>query len=169
VIAIDVNEERLPLAAQHGAELTVHSQGQDPSELRKQVQAQVKQRGWNPYQWKIFETSGHPAGQLLAFTLLTFGATLSVVGYTLEKVSVRLANLMAFDAVAQGNWGCLPENYPAALAQILEGGTNCQIGSLAKLRCRWARLFSTRSLWAWSARWLFCLASSNLRWWRFVK
>ncbi len=121
VVAIDVHEERLALAAQHGAALTVHSHGQDASELRKQVQAHVKGRGWNPYQWKIFETSGHPAGQLLAFALLTFGATLSVVGYTLEKVSVRLANLMAFDAVAQGNWGCLPEHYPAALALILAG------------------------------------------------
>jgi 6-hydroxycyclohex-1-ene-1-carbonyl-CoA dehydrogenase len=39
----------------------------------------------------------------------------------MEKVTVRLANLMAFDAVAQGNWGCLPEHYPAALALILEG------------------------------------------------
>ena len=57
----------------------------------------------------------------LAFGLLTFGATLSVVGYTLDKVSVRLSNLMAYDAVAQGNWGCLPEHYPAALALVLDG------------------------------------------------
>jgi 6-hydroxycyclohex-1-ene-1-carbonyl-CoA dehydrogenase len=36
-------------------------------------------------------------------------------------VSVRLSNLMAFDATAAGNWGCLPERYPAALALVLEG------------------------------------------------
>jgi 6-hydroxycyclohex-1-ene-1-carbonyl-CoA dehydrogenase len=121
VVAIDVDEERLALAARHGAALTFLARGQDPSELRKQLQAQVKERGLPPYEWKIFETSGRSAGQLLAFTLLTFGATLSVVGYTLDKISVRLANLMAFDAVAQGNWGCLPEHYPAALALILDG------------------------------------------------
>jgi len=55
------------------------------------------------------------------FGLLGFGATLSIVGFTLERVNLRLANLMAFDAVAQGNWGCLPELYPAALALVLDG------------------------------------------------
>ncbi len=28
---------------------------------------------------------------------------------------------MAFDATAQGNWGCLPELYPAALDLVLSG------------------------------------------------
>ena len=28
---------------------------------------------------------------------------------------------MAFDATARGNWGCPPEQYPAALALVLEG------------------------------------------------
>jgi 6-hydroxycyclohex-1-ene-1-carbonyl-CoA dehydrogenase len=28
---------------------------------------------------------------------------------------------MAFDAVAEGNWGCLPEHYPAVVALVLEG------------------------------------------------
>jgi 6-hydroxycyclohex-1-ene-1-carbonyl-CoA dehydrogenase len=44
-----------------------------------------------------------------------------VVGFTLDKVEVRLSNLMAFDAVAQGNWGCVPEHYPAALRLVLDG------------------------------------------------
>jgi 6-hydroxycyclohex-1-ene-1-carbonyl-CoA dehydrogenase len=39
----------------------------------------------------------------------------------MESVSVRLSNLMAFDARAEGTWGCLPELYPSALALILEG------------------------------------------------
>jgi len=121
VVAIDVDQERLALASRHGAALTIPARGRDPADVRKQVQAHVKERGLSPHEWKIFETSGHAAGQLLAFTLLTFGATLSVVGYTLEKINVRLSNLMAFDAVAQGNWGCLPDHYPAALALILDG------------------------------------------------
>ncbi len=121
VVAIDVDEQRLARAAQHGAAFTLVSKDKDAAEIRKLVQAHVKDVGGNPYEWKIFETSGHPAGQLLAYTLLTFGATLSVVGYSLEKVQLRLANLMAFDATAQGNWGCLPEHYPAALALVLAG------------------------------------------------
>ena len=40
---------------------------------------------------------------------------LSIVGFTPRKVEVRLSNLMAFEATAQGNWGCLPEHYPGAL------------------------------------------------------
>jgi 6-hydroxycyclohex-1-ene-1-carbonyl-CoA dehydrogenase len=28
---------------------------------------------------------------------------------------------MAFDAVAQGNWGCLPEHYPAIVDLALKG------------------------------------------------
>jgi 6-hydroxycyclohex-1-ene-1-carbonyl-CoA dehydrogenase len=46
---------------------------------------------------------------------------LSVVGYTADKVSLRLSNLMALDATAQGNWGCAPELYPAVLELVLSG------------------------------------------------
>ena len=49
------------------------------------------------------------------------GATLSVVGFTMDKVEIRLSNLMAFDARALGNWGCPPETYPQALDLVLEG------------------------------------------------
>ena len=49
------------------------------------------------------------------------GGYLSVVGYTPAKVQLRLSNLMALDASAQGNWGCLPENYPGALDLVLAG------------------------------------------------
>ena len=62
-----------------------------------------------------------PAGQATAFGLLVHGATLSVVGFTMDKVEVRLSNLMAFDARALGNWGCPPEYYPAALDLVLDG------------------------------------------------
>jgi 6-hydroxycyclohex-1-ene-1-carbonyl-CoA dehydrogenase len=39
----------------------------------------------------------------------------------MDKVEVRLSNLMAFDARAIGNWGCPPEDYPAALDLVLDG------------------------------------------------
>ena len=58
---------------------------------------------------------------MTAFGLLVHGATLSVVGFTMDKVEVRLSNLMAFDARAIGNWGCPPESYPAALDLVLDG------------------------------------------------
>ena len=52
---------------------------------------------------------------------MTHGGYLGVVGYTPRKVEIRLSNLMALDAVAEGNWGCLPEHYPAVLEMVLSG------------------------------------------------
>ena len=39
----------------------------------------------------------------------------------MDKVEVRLSNLMAFHARALGNWGCRPDHYPAALDLVLDG------------------------------------------------
>jgi len=81
----------------------------------------AKKNGLRSTEWFIFECSGSAPGQLTAYSLLVHGATLSVVGFTLEKVEVRLSNLMAFNARAIGNWGCPPEAYPAALELVLNG------------------------------------------------
>ena len=68
----------------------------------------------------IFECSGSGAGQNTAWNLLVHGATLAVVGFTMDKVEVRLSNLMAFHARALGNWGCAVELYPGALDLVLD-------------------------------------------------
>ncbi|HEY5599028.1 MAG TPA: 6-hydroxycyclohex-1-ene-1-carbonyl-CoA dehydrogenase, partial [Kiloniellales bacterium] len=60
-------------------------------------------------------------GQETAFGLLVHGATLGVVGFTMDKVELRLSNLMAFHARALGNWGCPPDLYPGALDLVLDG------------------------------------------------
>ena len=44
-----------------------------------------------------------------------------MVGYTPKAVELKLSNLMAFDATAQGNWACMPEHYPAVLDLVLSG------------------------------------------------
>lgn len=121
VIALDVSEERLSAIRSYGAQHTIHTAGCEISDIRKRVLSYAKSIGKDPVEWKIFECSGHAQGQLLAFALLNHGAHLSVVGYTLDKIEIRLANLMAFDATAQGNWGCVPALYPPALAMILSG------------------------------------------------
>ena len=121
VIAIDVDEARLAAVAAHGAGLTIHSGATDARALRKQIQAQAQEWGCSPYGWKIFECSGRPGGQQTAWGCLTYAATLVVIGFTLEKTELRLANVMAFDATVQGTWGCLPELYPAALELVTSG------------------------------------------------
>jgi 6-hydroxycyclohex-1-ene-1-carbonyl-CoA dehydrogenase len=39
----------------------------------------------------------------------------------MDRIELRLSNLMAFDARALGNWGCAPELYPAALELVMNG------------------------------------------------
>jgi 6-hydroxycyclohex-1-ene-1-carbonyl-CoA dehydrogenase len=90
-------------------------------ELKTAVQDFAKRRGLRQTEWFIFECSGTRAGQETAFSLLNIGGTLGVVGFTMDKVEVRLSNLMALHARAIGNWGCPPELYPAALNLVLDG------------------------------------------------
>ena len=119
VVALDVSQERLDLLAAHGASLTLRPDALDFRELRRQVHGFAAKREIPSWRQRIFETSGTPQGQSTAFGLLGHGSYLSVVGYTPAKVELRLSNLMALDATAQGNWGCLPEHYPAVLDLVL--------------------------------------------------
>jgi 6-hydroxycyclohex-1-ene-1-carbonyl-CoA dehydrogenase len=120
VVALDVDEARLEVLRAHGAALTLNAAGEFKT-LRKQVRAFADERGIPSWRTKIFETSGTPAGQATAFGLLGHGAHLAVVGFTPKSVEVRLSNLMAFDATAQGTWGCAPELYPEILPLVLSG------------------------------------------------
>jgi len=121
VIAIDVDDERLSSISNHGPRLTLNSGTQDFRSLRKEVAAREAEWGCPDYGRKIFECSGHPGGQQTAFGLLNHASTLMVVGFTLARPELRLSNLMAFDATAQGTWGCRPELYPDALRLVTEG------------------------------------------------
>lgn len=121
VVAIDVDDRRLEAVSKVGASLTFNVSEVDSRAARKAIRNHVKEHGLRAFGWKIFETSGTKAGQEMAFGLLTFGGHVGVVGYTLDTVTVRLSNLMAFDAVARGNWGCLPEHYVGAVDLVLEG------------------------------------------------
>lgn len=121
VVAIDVDARKLEAYRDYGVQLSLNPVEMDARAIRKAVQSFAADRGLSPYGWKIFETSGTAKGQELAYSLLTFGATLSVVGFTMDTLNLRLSNLMAFDARAIGNWGCLPELYPEALEWVKEG------------------------------------------------
>jgi 6-hydroxycyclohex-1-ene-1-carbonyl-CoA dehydrogenase len=121
VIAVDVDPERLALALKYGASLTLNSTETDEKRIKSSVREFSKANARPGSTLKIFEMSGTPAGQLTAFSLLDFGAYLAVVGFTPKRIEIRLSNLMAFDATARGNWGCPPDQYPAALDLVLAG------------------------------------------------
>ncbi len=121
VVAIDTSAERLSMLSDFGAHLTCNPTETDFKQMKKSIKGFAKDHGVPSWRWRIFETSGTPAGQATAFGLVGHGSYLSVVGFTPEKLTLRLSNLMAFDATAQGNWGCLPEYYPAIVDLVLAG------------------------------------------------
>jgi 6-hydroxycyclohex-1-ene-1-carbonyl-CoA dehydrogenase len=121
VVAIDVDDAKLAALKAYGAALTLNAKSMDQKALKVAINEFAKANGLRSTEWIIFECSGTAAGQLTAYGLLVHGATLAVVGFTMDKVEVRLSNLMAFDARALGNWGCPPERYPAALDLVLDG------------------------------------------------
>jgi 6-hydroxycyclohex-1-ene-1-carbonyl-CoA dehydrogenase len=121
VVAIDVNDDKLAAVASQGAALILNARQLAPRDLKAAIQAFAKQHDLRQSEWIIFECSGTKAGQETAFSLLNHGATLAVVGFTMDKVEIRLSNLMAFHARAIGNWGCPPDLYPKALELVLNG------------------------------------------------
>lgn len=121
VVVLDVDASKLAAMRSHGAGLALDPSAMDFKTLKKEIAAQAKAWGAPAHGWKIFECSGSATGQETAFGLLGTAGVLMVVGFTLAKVELRLSNLMAFDATAQGTWGCRPELYPEALRMVTSG------------------------------------------------
>jgi 6-hydroxycyclohex-1-ene-1-carbonyl-CoA dehydrogenase len=119
VVAIDVAPARLARALAHGAALGVDAAAVEPRGARKDIARRLGDAP--PDGWHVFECSGAAAGQALAFSLLTRGGRLAIVGFSPEPVTVRLSNLMALDAEAYGNWGADPALYPEAMRLVLDG------------------------------------------------
>ncbi len=68
VVAIDVDAERLELAAGHGAALALNAR--ECADVKSTVRSFARQSGRHGIGLKIFETSGTTAGQQTAFSLL---------------------------------------------------------------------------------------------------
>jgi 6-hydroxycyclohex-1-ene-1-carbonyl-CoA dehydrogenase len=118
VAAIDVDEHKIQRAALLGAAWRFNPRETDGRAIKKTLLAES---GVSTARWQILEMSGTAAGQELAWSLLPPAGTLGIVGFTMDKVSLRLSNLMALDAAAFGNWGCSPARYPAVVDLVLSG------------------------------------------------
>ena len=121
VVAVDIDDDRLSLLRQHGAAATVNGRDLAARDIRDLVREHAKSLGMPRTGWKIFECSGTASGQETAYGMLGPAAMLAVVGFTMDKVTIRLSNLMAFDAAAFGSWGCPPERYPEAIELVTSG------------------------------------------------
>jgi 6-hydroxycyclohex-1-ene-1-carbonyl-CoA dehydrogenase len=116
VAAIDVDPEKLERAATLGARWTFDPRETDARAIKKTLLAES---GVCTARWRILEMSGTVPGQELAWTLLPPAGTVGIIGFTMDKATVRLSNLMALDATAFGNWGCPPQQYPAVADLVL--------------------------------------------------
>lgn len=121
VIALDIDDSKLAIAKEHGADAVMNIRDLDIKAIKNGVREMAKELGASRYGWKIFEVSGTKAGQELGFNLLTFTSTLSIVGFTMDRTEVRLSNLMAFDAKVIGTWGCKPELY-SEVVELIDSG-----------------------------------------------
>lgn len=121
VLALDISDEKLEIAKKNNIDAVLNIKGLDIKTVKDKVKDIAKSLNASKFGWKIFEFSGTKAGQELAFNLITFASVLSVVGFTMDKVEVRLSNLMAFDAKLVGTWGCKPELYPEVINLIGAG------------------------------------------------
>jgi 6-hydroxycyclohex-1-ene-1-carbonyl-CoA dehydrogenase len=124
VIALDIDEGKLLHAKRSGARFGINPNNLSEKDLKDKIRAFVKEYNLPKHQWKIFETSGTAAGQTAAFSLLSFAGTIAVVGFTMDKITIRLSNMMAFDADMFGNWGCKPEYYPEVIDKVLKNRIN---------------------------------------------
>ncbi len=121
VIAIDVDPGKLEAIAPHGPERTLSARERTPKDVRTEAHAIARDWRIPSLRWRVLECSGTPEGQTLAFTLLAQAATLVQVGFSPSPVSLRLSNVMAFDATIHGSWGCPPDVYPQVLRLIYDG------------------------------------------------
>jgi len=125
VVAIDVDPGRLD-ALEEYVDLPLNAAELDTRSIRRAVRGFEKERDLPPYGRRILECSGVGAGQETAYALLNHDARLAVLGFSMGKTALRLSNLMAFDATAFGNWGCLPRWFPEILGHIEQGRLKVQ-------------------------------------------
>ncbi len=118
VACIDVDPMKLARASDFGCRWYFNPRESDGRAIKNRLLAEGD---ISPARWRILEMSGTAAGQELAWTLLPTAGTLGIVGFTMDKPSIRLSNLMALDATAFGSWGCSPRHYPAVLDLVLSG------------------------------------------------
>ncbi len=118
VAAIDVDEAKLERARSLGARWVFDARRTDGRTVKKTL---ASESTIPSARWRIFEMSGTTKGQALAWSLLAPAATLGIIGFTMDKLEIRLSNLMALDATAFGSWGCSPRHYGAAVDLVRTG------------------------------------------------
>jgi 6-hydroxycyclohex-1-ene-1-carbonyl-CoA dehydrogenase len=113
VIAVDVKDEKLGLAKQLGAWVTINPRTMD-------VKREVK-RLFNGGADIAIEAIGRPATIEQAFECTRTGGRLCVVGYTDQPTGLNTARLMFREMEVIGSLGCRPVDYPNVIQLVARG------------------------------------------------
>ncbi|MCJ2519875.1 MAG: zinc-binding dehydrogenase [Candidatus Thermoplasmatota archaeon] len=108
VVAVDLVEEKLLLAEDFGAWLTINASGVDDAakEVRRLTSGGAD---------VALEVIGNPATIRQAFDSLRWGGRLMVVGYTDKEVSFSGAKLMFREMEVRGSLGCGLHDFPKVI------------------------------------------------------
>jgi 6-hydroxycyclohex-1-ene-1-carbonyl-CoA dehydrogenase len=102
VIAVDINDEKLKIAQDLGACLTINPATTDVAKALKTASIKTFDI--------IFEVTGLPANLELALKLAKYGTTICIVGYMKEKVTLNPAKVMFMEQNIIGSLGCRPKD-----------------------------------------------------------
>ena len=112
VIAIDLQQAKLDLAKELGADITINPSNEDPKQILKGLGgADI-----------VFEVIGNPTTQQLGFDLLGAGGKLVLVGYSPRKWDgFRSGKIMFRELEIIGSLGCPPREFGRILYMVEKG------------------------------------------------
>lgn len=115
VIACDIDNNKLKIARELGASLTVNPHEVDLKEFLKQNGGSVD---------VAFEVIGKPETMEAAFKTLGKAGRLCVVGYTNREITINPAKIMFFEQEIFGSIGCPLSDFPKILELVKEKEIN---------------------------------------------
>jgi len=113
VVVLDLRDERLSLAKQLGADVTINSSAGD-------VAGQMKKAVGRPDADAVLEAVGVPASVQMAFDLTKRGGHLTLIGNVTPKIEVNLQELIMRELTIRGSFAIAGE-YRAVLDLIADG------------------------------------------------
>jgi len=113
VVVLDLRDERLALAKQLGADVTINSSAGD-------VAGQMKKVLGRPDADAVLEAVGVPASVQMAFDLTKRGGNLTLIGNVTPKIEVNLQELIMRELTIRGSFAIAGE-YRAVLDLIADG------------------------------------------------
>jgi len=112
VVAVDVSDEKLAVARELGAAITVNAS--DPAAIKA---ARRETGGCDT----AFEVIGRPEVMLSAMGMLRPGGRFVMVGYSADPVALPAARIMFREMEIRGSLGCRPVDYHRIVALAAQG------------------------------------------------